>query len=158
MRDRWAALLANAASGRMEVPPSFASVLRELEPVEAQILEIVYEHLMNVAQAIRHEFGVGRPTFPHMEDADYFFHVDNLSRLRLIHAIGAYGERKRSYDRIGITAFGEAFVRACKPPDTVPPRVLWTSKDELVRHIKQSDTGWDEDERKTEPYRIQPLD
>lgn len=32
MSDRWASLLANAASGKRDVPPSFPSVLRELEP------------------------------------------------------------------------------------------------------------------------------
>jgi hypothetical protein len=162
MQERWASLLANAAGGRLEVPPSFASVLRELEPVEAQMLDVVYAHLLVIAPELRHEFGIGRPTFAPTEESDYFFHVDNLSRLRLLHAIGAYGERKRSYDRVGITAFGQAFVRACKPPSEPAPRIRWTSRDALVRHIEQCDTGTDYEEDGKEidvdPSPIQPLD
>lgn len=43
LQQRWAALLANASSGKMDVEqmPSFVDVLRHLSPVEAKLLESI---------------------------------------------------------------------------------------------------------------------
>jgi hypothetical protein len=62
MGKRWASLLANAASGERDVPPSFASVLRDLEPAQARILDHVYQIMMQISPALRKgDIGVGRP-------------------------------------------------------------------------------------------------
>jgi hypothetical protein len=53
MAERWASLLANVAGGARDVPPSFASVLRDLEPEQARILDHVYQTMMQIAPELR---------------------------------------------------------------------------------------------------------
>jgi Abortive infection alpha len=58
LQDRWAALLANAAAQTMEVPPSFATVLRDLDPAAARVLDAVYMHNMEIAINIQAHFAM----------------------------------------------------------------------------------------------------
>jgi len=44
--DRWAALLANAASRTVDVPPSFANVLAEIESTAARLLDCIFASQM----------------------------------------------------------------------------------------------------------------
>jgi hypothetical protein len=43
MRRKWAALLANAAGGDYSVPPGFVSIMADLSPLEARVLDRAYE-------------------------------------------------------------------------------------------------------------------
>ncbi len=55
LRDKWASLLASAATGR-KVLPSFVSILSQLSPDEARLLEKVYG---NGGQTLLESFGQG---------------------------------------------------------------------------------------------------
>lgn len=45
MQDRWAALLANAATGEDTVSPAYPSILSQLAPRDARVLHAIYEHV-----------------------------------------------------------------------------------------------------------------
>src|SRR4051812_31226521 len=81
MQDRWANLLANAATG-MSIPPSFPEILRQLEPVEARLLETIgtllgQARLRGHAELLPHDLPVDDPALS-------WRHLDNLERLNLI--------------------------------------------------------------------------
>lgn len=92
MQERWANLLANAASRANDVPASFASVLSDLEPEQAQILDHVYDVMMSIAPEVRrHDLGLLRLGIVNdlALPADTIeYHLDNLIRLRLVRAPG----------------------------------------------------------------------
>jgi hypothetical protein len=46
LRDRWVALLANAATSPTGLIPSFATILAELSPQEARVLNRLYQLLL----------------------------------------------------------------------------------------------------------------
>ena len=75
MADRWAALLANAASDTdAEVPPRFPSILRDLSPEEARLLDAMHDKTSIRALDLANELGLG-PRWP--------IAFDNLVGLRL---------------------------------------------------------------------------
>jgi predicted O-methyltransferase YrrM len=82
LTERWAALLANAASGQQHVPPSFPNVLRELEPTQAQLLDRLYQATMSMAPELRRTAGITAKA-PGDTTPDLDYHADNLRRLRL---------------------------------------------------------------------------
>lgn len=49
MQNRWVNLLANAVSGQVNVTPNFVEILKELSPLEAFVLDKVYDE--TIAQA-----------------------------------------------------------------------------------------------------------
>ena len=135
MEDRWASLLANAAGGAQDVPPSFARLLSEIEPVEARILDHVYNVMMAIAPEIRrHDLGMLRAGIADelglaRETIEY--HLDNLIRLRLVReptgAIGGLG------DVVTLSEFGRRFVRACRAPALPDPPIVFTDAAEVQR-------------------------
>lgn len=124
LTDRWAALLANAAGGQLEVPPSFPGVLGELEPVEAAMLDYIYDSAMTVAPVARRAVALSRDTLSNafsLPEARVIYHTDNLFRLRLVGpGSDTVGEETR---RVTLTEFGRAFVRACRPPSRPDPPI-----------------------------------
>jgi hypothetical protein len=135
MQARWAALLANAAAGETqpEVTPAFVSILAELTPVEATMLEWLDEtgsygrnldSLMEVA---------GYDLSSRESAAPYRVYVDNLARLNLIEVnepdralleleeqvITRNRRRLPRFATVQMTALGRAFVAACTPPGVV---------------------------------------
>lgn len=130
MSDRWAALLANAASGERDVPPSFPSVLRELEPEEARILNHAYDALMRIAPELRIQVGIMKVALVPLvgvAETRLAFHIDNLARLRLVRGTSPMGDAGTD-DAIRLTDFGEAFVRACRPPSEPDLQVEFTDR------------------------------
>ena len=129
LSDKWAALLANAAdpAQQVRVQPGFAEVLRQLTPVDAQILERVYSgvtadtfQLGNepesiIVESYAKEMGLSL--------ADFGVYMDNLLRLRLC------GPRTRAFNVeqysvaltpavwVVPTRFGQAFLLACASPN-----------------------------------------
>src|SRR4051794_33876843 len=78
MHDRWAGLLVSAAAG-VAVPPAFPEVLRQLEPVEARLLD----RLVTIRAPLVH----GQDTY--IEQLGelpglLWRHLDNLERLQLL--------------------------------------------------------------------------
>ncbi|MDF7810915.1 Abi-alpha family protein [Hymenobacter sp. YC55] len=127
LATKWAALLANAAThqGDMLVEPSFADVLRQLTPVQAQILDELYKQ---VNGAHLQDEAWGRQTLNErqvrealkLEFAQFERCMDNLLRLRLCAkntpAKTTTLFSSNGYTTIEPTLFGYAFVTACKPP------------------------------------------
>jgi hypothetical protein len=56
LTERWASMLAQAAVEPAAVPASFPRVLRELEPVDAQILFLVFDNIMRFAPGIAYDY------------------------------------------------------------------------------------------------------
>jgi hypothetical protein len=77
MQERWARLLASAATG-VTVPPAFPEILRQLEPIEARLLD----ELVRVRRPLLH----GQLTYiGHLSGVDglEWRHLDNLERLQV---------------------------------------------------------------------------
>jgi hypothetical protein len=130
MTTRWANLLANAATDSgADVPPAFPDILRQLEPIEAKILDSLFHS---------HNPDAGRQPWPfHRErialalglpaDAVSQSRIENLVRLGLAaHTLGSVerfsvqGGDQVVMDRsaVQITDLGLDFVRACQPPES----------------------------------------
>lgn len=132
MRDRWANLLANGCTDSYaRARPAYVDVLRQLEPIEAQMLDQIVRMwdipadpdsegkyvLEYASDAIKREVGI--------DDEG----VDNLERLGLIRFVGAGSPKWEDlrdlfeYLRSNVipTAFGLSFVRACQPPQALTP-------------------------------------
>jgi hypothetical protein len=144
MQERWANLLANAATSSEETPVAFPDVLRQLEPAEARILDHVYDTMMMIAPDLRrqnlglifdgvtHELGLS----PESTE----FHIDNLIRLRLVREpTGSFGGPG---DTVTISEFGRRFVRACRSPMRPDPPVRFTDGAELQRQASENRQRW----------------
>jgi len=137
LTDRWASLLANA-SGEHEVPVSFPNILRELEPVQAVLLDSVYDIMMQMVPELWLTRGIFTPGILDLDESAVHFHIDNLARLRLVR--GLYPEPERHYELITLTHLGKAFVRACRPPNQPDPAIKYAdaaSADAFVAENKK---------------------
>jgi hypothetical protein len=131
MIDRWAALLANAASGAdrgAKVLPSFPRILAELSPEEAAILETLYRDPdPNRVPSLYRRHG---------DDADlarddplFYTRCFNLERLGLLEASWENvqvtdtdpPDYRHTVAYIEGTALGLSFVVACLPPTGSSP-------------------------------------
>jgi hypothetical protein len=131
MAERWSALLANAAqpSSGSKIPPSFPEVLRQLAPIEAAILDAVYETVVKHPQNRWPNTGaVGDNIRAHfnLDPVSFEVSVDNLYRLRLCAppsvAFDFTTDKEARYQTTGtalicLTPYGYAFVTACRSPD-----------------------------------------
>lgn len=129
LSTKWASLLANAATpqGDTLVEPSFADVLRQITPLQAQILDKIYGKINGAnlqdesygrqsvsLREIRQELGVEFALFERC--------MDNLMRLQLctktptVRFKGWPGIDFRTAGIVDPTLFGYAFVMACTPP------------------------------------------
>jgi hypothetical protein len=129
MVGRWANLLANAATdSTAEVPPAFPDILRQLVPIEAKILDVLFGSHSPASgptepQAYHRErlaLAAGLPA-----DAVSQARIENLVRLGLaahtlgsVHrgTVGGGGQVIMDRTAIEITALGLDFVRACRAP------------------------------------------
>jgi Abortive infection alpha len=141
LQTTWAALITNAATTDFatEVLPSFPDILRQLTPAEVRFLDTV-EYEVGQDEALRREQikmqipGLGLHGDPYVSCAlrkktlASASHVmlGNLQRLGLLTPY-----REKDYDDDGtrnifepanymyLSSFGRAFVRACRPPESV---------------------------------------
>ena len=109
-------------------------MLSELDPAAAGILDRVYEQCMELAPSLRRRYSIRFE--PEERDAvgDFAFHMDNLVRLGLTRS-SSLGEE--TYEAMGLTEFGRAFVRACRPPNTPDPAIVWSDVEALEAAIRQ---------------------
>jgi hypothetical protein len=116
MTDRWAALLAAAATNPDGVPPSYPEVLRQLTPREAAFLDRMYEEAGETWMESDYEPEViagqlGMPTDRLM------VMVDSLLRQRLLKSRApVYPSNNPGGTRVLLTALGHDFVSVCRPP------------------------------------------
>jgi Abortive infection alpha len=128
MQERWASLLANAIVDPEGFSHSSAEILRQLDPLDARMLDLLYERSGGtpnrdggyfasgwVAGSFDHQLGLGAGTVKQAR-------LDNLVRLGLaFHPTARLGRIKANRppierDKIGLSALGAVFVAACWPP------------------------------------------
>lgn len=127
MSDKWAALLANAATRSQEVSPSFPAVLTQLSPQEARLFDIVCQPVLDddTVRGVYVDPGLLEETG--LSEVQFNVAVDNLERLGLLRGGSGYRENEddrptqvffelRGRDALVPTTFGEAFYRVCSPP------------------------------------------
>lgn len=124
LRDKWANLLANGlAAGAEGVPRAYAEVLRQLEPVEAVLLERIAKGNV-LAQGTQD--GGTRMLQGEMEGLPptALVNLERMGLLRLtqpplqgrVRGVQSLGEPLRG---LGLTTFGIDFVKACQ--ESEPP-------------------------------------
>jgi hypothetical protein len=126
--DKWAGLLASAASGYL-VHPSFPKILAELTPAEAKILDAMYERLIHTTSdesdlysviELRQMIGISSEEFKVI--------IHNLKRLQLwdvpayhtgnpLLYIDFTGEINQ-YVKGRLSSLGQDFVKACRGPSS----------------------------------------
>jgi hypothetical protein len=124
LAEKWAALLANAAdpAKRIAMHPSYADVLRQLSPLDAQVLQFIYsDHELADDDVFSHV-----PTFQDVilkfeqGDPEMLAGLDNLQRLLLIKSIASNARARRIHgegqQRLEVTAYGGQFMLAVTPP------------------------------------------
>lgn len=117
MQDRWASLLANAASGDDAVSPAYPSILSQLAPRDARVLNAIYE---DVGRSYRDKPAAIQKVADGVgvigEWAELA--VENLQRLRLIKLSNLLspGGTQETFDEGYLTALGYDFVFHCRPP------------------------------------------
>ncbi len=119
MADRWAALLANASGWPGRVPPSFPSILRDMSPPEAALLDGIYNdsHTADGVPLPHHDVSVGYLESS-LDTDQRAVAVDNLIRLGLCvpkrpTTPGGVGEVRTS---VMLTDLGRALVTQCRAP------------------------------------------
>lgn len=131
LAERWAALLANAATGSEDVEPGYTEILRQLLPAEAAMLDNLCEAQRDTPPEQWHIRAVPceevRATLQLPKDR-FMRHVDNVYRLRVAapgaaaHVGGENGDRyfaDAGYVTMCVTPLGAAFVRACSAPTRI---------------------------------------
>ena len=126
--DQWARLLASASAGQT-VTPAFPTILSQLTPLDAQVLESLWRALQSSSVAVSE----GQQYQPitaddlrkthGLSESDFHLLADNLLRLRLILigglVIDDMGDEPvpiRGYQQIALSELGIRFMNACHGP------------------------------------------
>lgn len=116
MQERWAALLANAATDTDDkVKLVYPKILAELEPKEAMLLDRLWEKTPNPAEEPFET--VGHETTNDLVDVPELHNLGRLGVLRLVRSIDStFGEEITEGGLAGVqlTELGWEFVKACK--------------------------------------------
>lgn len=123
---RWAGLIASAATGT-DTLPAYADILRHLSPEEARMLEFLFDNAANVSGLAEQYEGVDKAELESesgLSREQFLIRIQNLHRLELVVQITIGGlEPVRGFHgwshsgHVGLTALGEAFVKACRGPE-----------------------------------------
>ena len=126
LQDKWACLLANAASPAATVHPAFVEILNAMAPLDAVVLDETYKCLL-LEMKSKGNFQIVflenkamqevlKKAFQNGADAS----LENLTRLRLVEAVPEWLDessvRSRPVHRYYITRLGHDFYLACQPP------------------------------------------
>ena len=125
MQDKWANLLANAATGRKEISPNYAAILNELSPTEALILDKIFDTASQESDYQKRKLiQFDKPQMQKIlsigpEKADLI--VENLFRLNLLQSPGSRGASMgnfpfalRTNEIFEFTTLGYEFVKVCR--------------------------------------------
>lgn len=117
MQERWANLLANAATTSGTVPAAFPEILRQLEPIEARALDYMIVESGGWDGTARL---LGR-AMPRLDSAN----IDNMGRLALVRFTaddytGSGADVRYPEPTLASTVLAARFVAACLPPTTSP--------------------------------------
>ena len=143
LQAQWAALLANAAIAQIEVHTAYPDILRQLSPIDARLLDLLFDQLSEATiRAATMWTAPGHATLLTLDELwnrsvrdptslrnltgfDEALHVavDNLMRLNLLtkQTIVTTTESHEpgtmpSIDNYYLTVFGRRFVEACRRP------------------------------------------
>jgi hypothetical protein len=152
LQDRWAAMLANAAVNR-DVHPSFPEILKQLSEKEVAYLDACYEYLEGKRQVDEDRNSHGAESIRGYGELDNQFLLDlgwcldfteNDPQvvLRKLEETLRYSGLQNNVIRLGLmrapsrdlnhglTDFGNAFVKVCRPPGRGNQRARSTSSSE----------------------------
>ena len=120
LQDRWAALLANAATRPADaIPPSFPYILGQLSATDAKLLDAVFDAA--TAKRDWRADAVNSRELAHVEGIDgrdFDLGLDNLIRLRAVGTQATYGGILS--ETVMLTTLGYELVRACRAPALRP--------------------------------------
>ena len=113
MQERWASLLANAATTQSDMPVAFPEILRQLEPIEAHALDFMVGKEPGWSGTAK-LLGDAIPGLDHAN-------IDNLVRLGLARFsaddfTGPGADIRYPEPTLGTTVLAWRFVAACQPP------------------------------------------
>lgn len=125
MQEKWANLLANAATGKIDVSPNYPAILNELSPIEVKILDNVFNEASKELDyqkrktmqfssiKLQEKFG--------LNEAKMDLIIENVYRLNLFQSPAGQGFLQgdsyvalRTTKIFEFTTLGYEFVRACR--------------------------------------------
>lgn len=124
MQDKWANMLANAATGNHQVSPNYAAILNELSPIEVGILDKIYQEVNKEAdyqkrKALQFDASKLR-TMLIISEEKMDLIIENLFRLNLLQSpagqgvmLGDFPFALRTTKVFEFTTLGYDFVKAC---------------------------------------------
>ena len=119
--SRWAGLIASAAT-RSDVLPAFAEILRQLTSEEGRMVDFMFDNAADVPGLAGNKSDLQDASA--LPQEQFLVRVQNLHRLELIVQLTSGGlEPVRGFrgwghsGDVGLTALGEAFVKACRGPE-----------------------------------------
>jgi hypothetical protein len=124
MQDKWANLLANSATGNVEVSPNYSAILNELSPLEVSILDKIYSEVNKEVdyekrKALQFD-SVKLKSILNINDEKIDLIIENLYRLNLFQApagqgamLGNFPFALRTTKVFEFTTLGYQFVKAC---------------------------------------------
>lgn len=121
LQDKWAAMLANAATQNRTVMPLFPALLKELSTIEVTILDSLYNlHAQATSQPVQFDKKKIAMVYK-IDPSDMDVIVENLFRLNICSSPGSVGALIGDYpfsvhtnEIFELTALGIAFIEACK--------------------------------------------
>jgi len=124
IQDKWANMLANAATGNVEVSPNYTAILNELSPLEVSILDQIYFAVnkeTNYEKRKALQFDASKlKSIISASDEKMDLIVENLYRLNLLQSpagqgvmLGNFPFALRTTKVFEFTTLGYEFVRAC---------------------------------------------
>ena len=124
MQDKWANMLANAATGSVEVSPNYAAILNELSPIEVVILDKIYQEVNKEADYQKRkalQFDTSKlKSMLNVTEEKMDLIIENLFRLNVLQSpagqgvmLGKFPFALRTTKIFEFTTLGYEFVRAC---------------------------------------------
>jgi len=119
MQERWATLLANAATDNGDkIKLAYPKILADLEPKEALLLERLWEKTPNPAEEPFET--VGYETTNDLVDIPELYNLDRLGVLRWVRSmpttLDSISDAGATLQGVQLTELGWEFVKACNPP------------------------------------------
>lgn len=124
MQDKWASMLANATTNKVDVSPNYAAILNEISPLEVSILDGIYFEVnkeTDYAKRKAMQFNaIKLQSVLNISDAKMDLIVENLFRLNLLQSpagqgvmLGNFPFALRTTKVFEFTTLGYEFVKAC---------------------------------------------
>jgi len=124
VQQKWANMLANAITGKVEISPNYSAILKELSPLEVLVLDKIYTTVNKESDYLkRRELQFDTPQIQKMfnlSDEKLDLIIENLYRLNLLQSPGSKGASVGNYPFVlrttklfEFTTLGFHFVKAC---------------------------------------------